>query len=100
MMTTAEGLRAGRPTVLIPSVLDQFDWADRIAALGVGHPVPRKQLTATTLADALESTRDPRMIRAAADLGARIAAERGIERTVEALDRIFAGERDVRGSRS
>jgi len=81
--------------VLIPSVLDQFDWGIRIAELGVGQSVPRKQLTATKLVDALAATRDPRMVSAAAELGALIRAERGIERTVEALDRIFASERDV-----
>ncbi|HEX3791897.1 MAG TPA: glycosyltransferase [Pseudonocardiaceae bacterium] len=90
VMITAEGLRAGRPTVVIPSVLDQFDWGKRIAALGVGpDPVPRTQLTAAKLAAALAATRDPRLVGAAAELGARIRAERGVQHAVTALDQAF-----------
>jgi sterol 3beta-glucosyltransferase len=101
MMVTAEGLRAGRPTVLIPSVFDQFDWGSRIAELGVGpRPVRRKELTATKLADALTSTREPQMVRAAAELGERIRAERGVEHMVKVLERVLTSGRDVRWRKS
>src|SRR5690606_35862025 len=52
--TTAEGLRAGVPAVVVPFLFDQPFWGARIEALGVGPaPIPRKQLTAARLAGAI-----------------------------------------------
>lgn len=39
--TTAASLRAGIPTIILPILLDQYFWADRVAAAGVG---PRKTI--------------------------------------------------------
>lgn len=85
--TTAAGLRAGRPAVVIPHFGDQPLWAGRVAALGAGPaPVPRRQLTATALAHAISAAaHDPRLSAAAARLGARLRAERGVERAVTAF---------------
>jgi sterol 3beta-glucosyltransferase len=49
--TTAEGLRAGRPTVICPTTMnDQLFWDRRVSELGVGpEPIPQKKLTAETL---------------------------------------------------
>ena len=42
--TTAAGLRAGIPSILVPHFADQPFWGQRIAALGVGpKPVMRPQ---------------------------------------------------------
>jgi hypothetical protein len=50
--TTAAGLRAGVPTIIIPFFGDQGFWGQRVADLGVGTaPIPRKQLTAERLGD-------------------------------------------------
>ncbi|MEA5362534.1 glycosyltransferase [Amycolatopsis sp., V23-08] len=101
MMVTAEGLRAGRPTVLVPTVFDQFDWGNRIAELGVGpRPLGRKELTPMRLAGALTATREPEMVRAAAELGTRIGAERGVDHMVKVLDRVLTSGRDVRWRKS
>ncbi|RSM81926.1 glycosyltransferase [Kibdelosporangium aridum] len=92
VMVTAEGLRAGLPTVVVPSVLDQFDWGKRVAAAGAGpQAVPRRRLTAANLAAALAATRDERMVRTAAALGSRIRGERGIARAAAVLDDVFGG---------
>lgn len=82
--TTAAGLRAGAPSLVIPFFGDQGFWGQRIADLGVGPaPIPRKQLTASRLAQAIqEMVSDGGMRRRAADLGARIRAEDGIARAV------------------
>lgn len=41
--TTAAGLRAGKPSVIVPFFGDQPFWGDRVHALGAGPaPVPRK----------------------------------------------------------
>ena len=58
--TTAAGLRAGVPAVIIPSGLDQFAWARRLHELGASStPLPRKSLTAEVLAAAIRSALQP-----------------------------------------
>jgi sterol 3beta-glucosyltransferase len=53
--TTAAGLRAGVPTVVVPSFGDQFFWGWRVGALGAGpKPIPRNKLTTAKLAKAIQ----------------------------------------------
>ncbi len=52
--TTAAGLRAGVPSIIIPFMGDQPFWGKRVADLGVGPmPIPRKKLTSQRLAEAI-----------------------------------------------
>jgi sterol 3beta-glucosyltransferase len=85
--TTAAGLRAGRPSVAIPSFGDQFFWADRLAALGAGpRPIPRRRLTIDRLAAAIEAaTIDGAIRRRAGVLGERLRAEDGVANAVTAF---------------
>ncbi|WNZ43606.1 glycosyltransferase [Leptolyngbya boryana CZ1] len=82
--TTAAGLRAGIPTVVIPFFGDQPFWGHRIAELGVGtSPIPRKDLTAERLAKAIQQVmNDAAMRQRAADLGTKIQAEDGVAHAV------------------
>jgi len=91
--TTAAGIRAGLPSIVIPFHGDQPFWARRVAELGVGPaPIPRRRLSARGLARALEEAMtDNDMRRRAAALGARVRAEDGVGRTVEALGRFEMG---------
>ncbi|CAF0743354.1 unnamed protein product [Adineta steineri] len=51
--TTAAGLRAGRPTIIVPFFGDQFFWGNVIEKNGAGsRPLPGKSVTADQLADA------------------------------------------------
>jgi UDP:flavonoid glycosyltransferase YjiC (YdhE family) len=84
--TTAEGLRAGKPTAVFPSNFgDQLFWGKRVRALGAGpEPVPQRRLTAEGLAVAIRAiTEDGRMRRRAAEVGEEIRAEDGVARAVE-----------------
>lgn len=85
--TTAEGLRAGVPTVVIPFVVDQSFWGKHVNALGVGpEPLPVKKLTADTLTDAIQSaTTDSSMKDRAAALGKTIRAEDGLGNAVKII---------------
>ena len=90
--TTAAGLAAGRPSVLVPFVADQHFWGWRVASLGAGPtPVPRKQLTAERLAAAIvQATADSAMQASAAALGRQIRAEDGVGQAVTLLDSLLA----------
>ncbi|MEU1511638.1 glycosyltransferase [Streptomyces sp. NPDC005811] len=88
--TTAAGVRAGVPAVPVPIQFDEGFWADRLVTAGVApQAVPLRRLTAETLATALaRATREPRYTERARELGARVRAENGAERAVEAVSRL------------
>lgn len=88
--TTAAGIRAGVPSVVVPFHGDQPFWARRVAELGAGPaPIPRRRLSPLALAGALEeAVTDGEMRRRAADLGARVRSEDGVGRAVEAIARL------------
>ena len=85
--TTAEGLRAGVPTVVVPFVFDQSFWGARIKALGLGpDPIPLKKLTADRLANAIKMTvTDPGMRKRAKLCGEAIRTEDGIGNAVKII---------------
>lgn len=89
--TTAEGLRAGVPTLIVPFVFDQPFWGARVKALGLGpDPIPQKNLTADRLADAIRTAvTDPDMRRRANSCGAAIRAEDGVGNAVKVIRRYF-----------
>ena len=88
--TTAAGLKAGIPSVVIPFFGDQPFWGQRVAELGVGSkPIPRKQLTAERLANAIREVVTNEDIRQrAAKLGKQIQTENGIESAVEIFNEL------------
>lgn len=89
--TTSAGLRAGRPSILIPFSGDQPFWAQRVTALGVGPAaIPFKKLSAKQLVVAIRTaTSDQAMQRRAVALGRQIRAENGIASAVEAFERFL-----------
>ena len=86
--TTAAGLRAGVPSIIVPFGGDQFLWGRRIRALGIGpEPIPRKRLTAERLNRAIGMATDNQAMRQkAAALGERIRAEDGIGQAVAIIE--------------
>jgi sterol 3beta-glucosyltransferase len=93
--TTAEGLRAGVPNVVVPFVFDQPFWGARIKALGLGpDPIPQKRLTADRLAAAIRlAVTDPGMRQRANACGAAIGAENGVANAVNVVKQIFGEPR-------
>jgi len=84
--TTAAGLRAGVPSVVIPSGLDQFAWARRLLELGAAPPaVPRKSLTAEGLAAAIRSSLRPGIVAQARLLGEQIRSENGAQQAAQMI---------------
>ncbi len=74
--TTAAGFRAGIPMLVIPHIIDQFIWGNKVAQLGVGpQPISRTKLKVKNMAAALCQMQSPEMRQKAAELGAAIRAE-------------------------
>lgn len=90
--TTAAGLQAGVPNVIIPFFGDQAFWAWRVHALGAGlKGPPRKRLTAARLAKAIDQALvDEKIQSNAADLGGRIRSKKGVETAVAHIEWILA----------
>ena len=94
--TTAAGLRAGKPSVVVPFVSDQPFWGWRVEKLGVGpKPIPRLKLTAEKLASAITlAVSDPEIKHRAAELGEKIRAEDGVRNAVRALEAVIQERRE------
>ena len=89
--TTAEALRAGRPMLIVPFAHDQPDNAYRVARLGVSHTLPAKRYSAARAAAALgQIVGDPAYASRAAEIGAAIGAENGVESACDALEALMA----------
>ncbi|THH29724.1 hypothetical protein EUX98_g4467 [Antrodiella citrinella] len=84
--TTGASLRAGIPTIIKPFFGDQYFWADRVEALGIGSAV--RKLTVPHLTEALlAATTDQKQIDRAKMIGENIRAENGVATAVEAIYR-------------
>ncbi|MGN6328941.1 MAG: glycosyltransferase [Rhodanobacter sp.] len=76
--TTAQALRAGRPQLVTPYLVDQPDNAARVVRLGVGRELPRRRwLRAGIAAELRALLHAPGYASAAARVGRQIAREDG-----------------------
>ncbi|KAK6439366.1 hypothetical protein LTR95_004433 [Oleoguttula sp. CCFEE 5521] len=76
--TTAAGITAGKPTLVVPFFGDQPFWGAMVARAGAGpDPIPAKQLTADKLAEGIKFCLKPSSQDRAHDLAAKIAQEKG-----------------------
>lgn len=88
--TTAAGLIAGKPTVIIPHSADQPAWGRRVYELGVGSkPIPRKKLSAHKLADAIQMALAPTVAIKAEELSRKMRTENGVDYAVKIIDRFL-----------
>ncbi|CAF4150490.1 unnamed protein product [Adineta steineri] len=84
--TTAAGLRAGKPTIIVPFFGDQFFWGTVIAKNGAGpHPVPGKSITKDQLIEAFHFVHKPSTCIAAKCLRDSILQEDGCAAAVRAF---------------
>lgn len=76
--TTAAGIAAGRPTVVVPFFGDQPFWGAMTAKAGAGPaPIPYKNLTSDKLAEAIQEALKPESLERAKDLSKSISKEQG-----------------------
>lgn len=90
--TTAAGLRAGKPSLIVPHMADQPFWGRRVYELGAGpEPILKPVLTRESLAFRLkELVATPLYASRAAELGERIRVEDGVAGGVAAVERFAA----------
>jgi sterol 3beta-glucosyltransferase len=80
--------------VVVPFFGDQFFWGWWVSRIGVGPvPIPRKELTAKSLAGAiLAAVSDETMKQKANVLGVEIRSEDGISRAVDIIEQRYLGK--------
>jgi UDP:flavonoid glycosyltransferase YjiC (YdhE family) len=78
--TSAAGIKAGKPTVVVPFFGDQPFWGAMINRAGAGpKPIPNKELNAENLAAAITEALKPETKARAEELGRSIGQERGAD---------------------
>jgi UDP:flavonoid glycosyltransferase YjiC (YdhE family) len=86
--TTAQALRAGRPTLVMPYSIDQPDNAARVERLGTSRTISRKQYVAERVARQLgELLKNPSYAARAAEVGAIIRSEDGVNVACDAIEK-------------
>ncbi|MFO1430233.1 MAG: glycosyltransferase [Candidatus Competibacteraceae bacterium] len=88
--STAAGVRAGIPAIIIPFMMDQPFWAQRVYDLGVSpRPIPRGKLTVERFATAIGTVvSDSGMRQRAAELGSKIRQEDGVANAVACIQQL------------
>lgn len=86
--TTAAGISAGRPTVVVPFFGDQPFWGAMCARAGAGPmPIAYKDLTADKLANQITTALEPASLERAQELSDKIKTEDGTEAGAESFHR-------------
>ena len=88
--TTGQGLRAGRPVLIVPHAHDQFDNAARVVRLGCGRMIARPRYNAKSaikelgalLEDASYATR-------ALEVGKQVQSENGASSAADAVEEVL-----------
>ena len=86
--TTAQALRAGRPTLIMPYTYDQPDNAARVERLGTSRTILRKQYSTSQVAKELsELIGNPRYAAKAAEIGCIVQGEDGVGVACDAIEK-------------
>jgi sterol 3beta-glucosyltransferase len=86
--TTAAGLRAGVPTVVVPFTADQPFWGRRVHAIGVGpKPIRVNILSVEGLARAMTEADAPVVRERARQIGRKIHSEDGVSVAIQLIER-------------
>jgi sterol 3beta-glucosyltransferase len=94
--TTATGLRAGKPTIIIPHNADQPAWGQKVFELGVGSkPIKKNNLTAVKLASAIRFAQQEYIISNANKLGQHLREENGVVNAVKIIHNYINEDRKI-----
>ena len=88
--TTGQGLRSGRPVLVVPHAHDQFDNAARVVRLGCGRWIARPRYNAQTAARELDAIlSNPDVAAKAAEVGKIVQNENGARSAAEAIEEVL-----------
>ena len=91
--TTGQGLRAGRPVLILPHAHDQFDNAARVARLGCGRVLPRPRYSAKSAITELKALLDDaRYAERAIETGRIVRQENGASAAANEIERALTEE--------
>lgn len=86
--TTAQALRAGRPTLIMPYSHDQPDNAARVERLGTSRTIPRKQYFAKRVVKELNALlENPNYAAKAIEIASIIQGEDGVSVACDAIEK-------------
>lgn len=89
--TTGQGMRAGRPVLILPHAHDQFDNAARVVRLGCGRSLPRPRYDARSATSELKALLDnPGYAERAAEVSEVVRGEDGASVAADAIERVLA----------
>lgn len=87
--TTASAIKAGVPSIVIPHVLDQYFWGNRVCELGIGtKPINSKDLNEKSLREAIVTLREnySRISNRVKKLSEKVSEEDGLGYTVKLIE--------------
>jgi UDP:flavonoid glycosyltransferase YjiC (YdhE family) len=89
--TTGQGLRSGRPVLILPHAHDQFDNAARVERLGCGRMLPRPRYNAKSALRELKALLgDARYAERAEESGLTVRRENGARVAADAIEMVLA----------
>lgn len=90
--TTGQGLRAGRPVLIVPHAHDQFDNAARVVRLGCGRMLARPRYNAESAARELKALLENEDYAVKAqDVATQVRAEDGAAAAADAIEEVARG---------
>lgn len=93
--TTAEGMRSGKPTLVMPFAHDQFDNAHRVERLGISRTIMRGRYTASNAARELQRLFDLPYRWRADEVGQRVRREDGVGAACDAIEALLESGRGL-----
>ena len=88
--TTGQGLRAGRPVLIVPHAHDQFDNAARVARLGCGRPIARPRYNSKSAIKELGALlENPDYAYKALEVGKQVQNENGASSAADAIEEVL-----------
>ena len=92
--TTGQGMRSGKPVLIVPHAHDQFDNAARVERLGSGRVLTRPRYNAETATCELRLLLDdPKYLEAAARVGDAVRAEAGARVAADEIEKVLERRR-------
>jgi MGT family glycosyltransferase len=91
--TTGQGLRSGRPILVVPHAHDQFDNAARVVRLGCGRMIARPRYNARNATRELEAILGNQdYFINAAEVARQVQNENGARAAVDAIEEVLTGQ--------